>query len=266
MKERAAAARASGIVEKFAIRLALGILAFAAFAATAVDGPWGARRIEKALKDGADSRLSAAGFDWAQSEADGRVLRLSGLAPHRDAIAAARAVADGPGVARIDISGLGIESPPEPPVSLPAAVTPPEPVQIAEADAPTLGDCRNAINRVLDGRRITFLSSSVRLSASDRAILDNIVDALPACGAFTVTVEGHTDASGSTRSNQSLSERRARAVTAYLEERAPAAKLVMRGYGESRPIASNRTLEGRRANRRIDFVASSETEGEAQTQ
>ena len=259
-------------MEKFAIRLALGILAFAAFAATAVDGPWGARRIEKALKDGADSRLSAAGFDWAQSEADGRVLRLSGIAPHQDAIAAARAVADGPGVARIDISGLGIESPPEPPVSLPAAVTPPEPVPapdpapIAEAEAPTLGDCRSAINRALDGRRITFLSSSVRLSASDRAILDDIVDALPACGAFTVTVEGHTDASGSTRSNQSLSERRARAVTAYLEERAPAAKLVMRGYGESRPIASNRTLDGRRANRRIDFVASSETEDDAQAQ
>jgi len=65
---------------------------------------------------------------------------------------------------------------------------------------------------------------------------------------------GHTDSTGSTSYNQALSERRAVAVRGALIARgANAANLTAVGYGESRPIASNGTREGRARNRRTEF-------------
>jgi len=70
-----------------------------------------------------------------------------------------------------------------------------------------------------------------------------------------VTVEGHTDSTGSDAYNQKLSERRANAVVKYLVNTVgvPADKLTAVGYGESRPVASNDTEEGRAKNRRVEF-------------
>jgi outer membrane protein OmpA-like peptidoglycan-associated protein len=71
-----------------------------------------------------------------------------------------------------------------------------------------------------------------------------------------VRLEGHTDAEGSDAYNQGLSERRARAVQSWLVEKEgiPAAGFVARGFGESRPVASNDTEEGRQRNRRVEVV------------
>ena len=69
-----------------------------------------------------------------------------------------------------------------------------------------------------------------------------------------VTVEGHTDSSGSAEHNQKLSERRAAGVRDLLASGGVAAsRLSVRGYGESDPIADNGTLEGRQANRRVQL-------------
>ncbi len=69
-----------------------------------------------------------------------------------------------------------------------------------------------------------------------------------------VTVEGHTDSSGSHDYNQSLSERRAMRVRDILvESGVPFARLSVRGYGETDPIADNATPEGRQANRRVQL-------------
>ncbi|MFV0436538.1 MAG: OmpA family protein [Desulfopila sp.] len=69
-----------------------------------------------------------------------------------------------------------------------------------------------------------------------------------------VTVEGHTDSVGTDMYNQKLSERRARAVVNYLESLGvPASQLSSVGYGESDPVASNATPEGRAKNRRVVF-------------
>lgn len=71
-----------------------------------------------------------------------------------------------------------------------------------------------------------------------------------------VTVEGHTDSVGSDAYNQKLSERRANAVVKYLVNTVgiEAGKLSAVGYGESRPVASNDTDEGRAKNRRVEFT------------
>lgn len=72
--------------------------------------------------------------------------------------------------------------------------------------------------------------------------------------AAPVTVEGHTDYVGSVEYNQKLSERRANAVRQYLIEKGIASSRIrVVGYGELRPIADNKTVEGRAINRRVEF-------------
>ena len=75
----------------------------------------------------------------------------------------------------------------------------------------------------------------------------------PGCG---ITVEGHTDSWGSDDANQKLSTERAEAVEKYLMATAgiDSSRIIAVGYGETKPIATNETKEGRRKNRRIDIV------------
>ena len=69
-----------------------------------------------------------------------------------------------------------------------------------------------------------------------------------------MTIDGHTDAQGDTDYNQALSQRRAEAVRSYLLANMGSAadNYLAIGFGESKPIASNETAEGRTQNRRID--------------
>ncbi len=68
-------------------------------------------------------------------------------------------------------------------------------------------------------------------------------------------VEGHTDHTGDAGYNGMLSEARAEAVRdALIAAGVPAARIDARGFGEARPVASNRTLEGRQLNRRVEIV------------
>ena len=68
-------------------------------------------------------------------------------------------------------------------------------------------------------------------------------------------VEGHTDHTGDANYNGMLSEARAESVRdALIEAGAPANSVRAKGYGEARPVASNRTLEGRQLNRRVEIV------------
>jgi outer membrane protein OmpA-like peptidoglycan-associated protein len=69
-----------------------------------------------------------------------------------------------------------------------------------------------------------------------------------------ITVEGHTDSTGSADHNQKLSERRASAVRDLLSQNGvPAGRLAVKGYGETDPVADNSTDEGRQANRRVQL-------------
>jgi len=71
-----------------------------------------------------------------------------------------------------------------------------------------------------------------------------------------VTVEGHTDSTGGKKLNQKLSAARAEAVKEYLEVNAadPSIEFDSKGFGYDKPLATNKTPEGRAQNRRVDVV------------
>jgi OOP family OmpA-OmpF porin len=85
--------------------------------------------------------------------------------------------------------------------------------------------------------------------------LDGVVAVLKRNPTLRVEIQGHTDNIGSEASNRKLSENRARAVMEYLVKKGvEAERLSAAGYGSSRPIASNDTLEGRARNRRVELT------------
>jgi len=79
---------------------------------------------------------------------------------------------------------------------------------------------------------------------------------LAAHAELALTIEGHTDNTGSAAANQTLSEQRAAAVKQYLVAHygVDAARLDAKGFGASKPVASNDTPEGRQQNRRVELV------------
>ena len=83
--------------------------------------------------------------------------------------------------------------------------------------------------------------------------LDAVVGILVKYPTANFDVEGHTDSVGSAKLNQALSQKRADAVVAYLKGHGVKSQLNAVGYGEDRPIASNRTRSGRAKNRRVEI-------------
>ena len=89
--------------------------------------------------------------------------------------------------------------------------------------------------------------------------LDEHIAYLTEHSSSPVVVEGHTDSKGTDHYNQKLSERRANAVRQYLVQRGIASvRIRVMGYGEKRPIADNKTDEGRAINRRAEFEVTTE--------
>lgn len=86
-------------------------------------------------------------------------------------------------------------------------------------------------------------------------VLNAVSRTLAKYPATYVDVNGHTDAIGSFSYNQTLSERRADVVADYLfAHSVTPARLHVQGFGKTEPIASNATIEGRAANRRVEIV------------
>lgn len=101
---------------------------------------------------------------------------------------------------------------------------------------------------------ITFPVGSYAIQPQFQSTLREVAQTLKGDNQTYVDVLGHTDASGSDASNQALSVSRAQAVANYLKSRGVvAARVGVKGYGESAPIASNDTDEGRAENRRIEI-------------
>jgi outer membrane protein OmpA-like peptidoglycan-associated protein len=70
-----------------------------------------------------------------------------------------------------------------------------------------------------------------------------------------ISIEGHTDGQGDPQKNLELSQRRAESVRRWLiENGVDGARLDARGFGDTRPIATNKTAKGRAENRRIELV------------
>ena len=105
-------------------------------------------------------------------------------------------------------------------------------------------------------QRVYFDTGKSTIRKRSHALLDNVVRVLKAHSKVKrVRVEGHTDSRGSAASNQRLSQARAESVMTYLTTAGLAPeRLEATGYGESRPIDTNKTRSGRANNRRVEFV------------
>lgn len=104
-------------------------------------------------------------------------------------------------------------------------------------------------------QRIEFAESSADLTAASGKTLDAVAGLLKKCGSAKVEVGGYTDNQGSQASSLPLSQRRAEAVRAALVDRGvPGTRVTAKGYGESNPVASNDTADGRAANRRVEIT------------
>jgi outer membrane protein OmpA-like peptidoglycan-associated protein len=102
---------------------------------------------------------------------------------------------------------------------------------------------------------VLFAVDSAALSPSAQGTVSQVGQVLLDYPKTAVVVQGHTDSTGSEQHNQSLSERRARAVENFLIGRGiDAGRMTAVGYGETLPVASNDTDWGRQQNRRVDVL------------
>jgi OOP family OmpA-OmpF porin len=102
---------------------------------------------------------------------------------------------------------------------------------------------------------VNFETGKATLTPESQTILNGVAESLVANDSIKVQVSGHTDNTGSAAVNARLSKARAEAVRQYLVDKGVAAdRLTARGYGPSKPIASNKTAEGRAQNRRVELT------------
>ncbi|MBP8066454.1 MAG: OmpA family protein, partial [Flavobacterium sp.] len=112
----------------------------------------------------------------------------------------------------------------------------------------------DAIKRLNDfAKTILFNSGKSSFQKQTFPVLQSIVVILKEYPTSKFHIEGHTDSDGSDAFNLKLSKERAAAVKNYLVENGVAAdRLTSEGYGESKPIASNKTAKGKAQNRRVE--------------
>jgi OmpA-OmpF porin, OOP family len=120
--------------------------------------------------------------------------------------------------------------------------------------AEAVNQCQQQVDAAISGKTISFASGGAVLTAPSQLLLDDIAAALGPCNDTRVEVAGHTDAAGGTGRNMRLSEERANVVVESLMTRGiPAARLVPKGYGETKPVDTGATPEAYTKNRRIAF-------------
>ena len=117
------------------------------------------------------------------------------------------------------------------------------------------------IERVGEGIKITFDSGllfdigKATLKEASKENLTNLATILKKYPDTDILLEGHTDSDGSEEYNLQLSRSRANSVANYLQSLdVNATRFTIMGYGESQPIASNETVEGKQMNRRVEVA------------
>jgi outer membrane protein OmpA-like peptidoglycan-associated protein len=102
---------------------------------------------------------------------------------------------------------------------------------------------------------IKFATNSAEIRESSRYILDEFIRFLKENPRLRIEIQGHTDNVGAMESNMALSNDRAFTVREYLEKNGiSGGRLTSKGYGPTKPVASNNNEEGRAQNRRTEFV------------
>ena len=118
----------------------------------------------------------------------------------------------------------------------------------------SLQSCQAGLDTLLKTYGFTFLSNSDELAVENHTVVEEIASKLDACPTYSVIIQGHTDSRGNHQANQALSLARAVKVSNLLVKiGVDSARLLVEGYGDSKPIADNLTKEGREQNRRIEI-------------
>lgn len=134
---------------------------------------------------------------------------------------------------------------------------PSKPEKMTVKDIEHIQSVLNAIHYeevLLISEMILFRTASASILKSSHGELDRISEILGQRGE-RVRIEGHTDNVGEAHLNQELSVKRAQAIRDYfIKKGIDADRLEVTGYGESKPVASNRTRRGRAQNRRVEFI------------
>lgn len=138
-------------------------------------------------------------------------------------------------------------------VAKPAAK--PAPVPVAAAPAPTPPPAPVVVpEKITFGAGALFDVGSSTLKPAGKAELDTLAAKLAGASVEGITVTGHTDNTGAAASNQALSERRAESVKSYLVSKGlEADKIRTSGMGAGKPVADNKTADGRARNRRVEI-------------
>ena len=153
---------------------------------------------------------------------------------------------DGKGKAKITFNGETIEvdaKPLEKPGKLPKLELVP-PVPSIEA---------NSLLITLDSG-VLFDVDKYDIRPEAEEVLKNLATVLKEAGVKNFEIDGHTDSDASDEHNQVLSENRANSVKNFLASQGVTAEITTKGYGESRPVASNDTAEGKQKNRRVEII------------
>jgi len=118
------------------------------------------------------------------------------------------------------------------------------------------------INKVIQGPQTVrldsmslFATGQWQLKPGSTKVLVNALVGIKARPGWLIVVAGHTDSTGDEKSNQLLSLQRAESVRNWMRDTGsvPESCFAVQGYGESRPVATNDTPEGRALNRRVDI-------------
>ena len=138
----------------------------------------------------------------------------------------------------------------------------PTEVGVAQPDNPEKHGCPKQYKLIVIKKdkieikqQVQFDTGKATIRSVSFSLLAEVADAIRSSNITKVYVDGHTDSVGSARYNERLSQARADSVREYLidKEGIDGDILVARGFGEEKPIASNRTKAGRQQNRRVEF-------------
>ena len=144
---------------------------------------------------------------------------------------------------------------PPPVVAAPVPEPTPEPTPAPEPEPEIVQRAQLQNDRIDLSETVQFETDSAVLVERSKRLLDQVANELEAHPEVKrVLIEGYTDAVASKGHNQKLSDDRVAAVKSYLVEKGISAnRLRTRGFGERKPIGSNKTEEGRAKNRRVEF-------------
>lgn len=214
--------------------------------------------IEADLVQRAEQALSYYAIEGLRITANGRDLTVSGtLPPGAESDSVATIVTDTWGVRTVDASGLR---------PLPTGQAHRNPLS-ARFDQTRIrrlggdlsnpmdaGTCQRTMARLAASSTVLFEAGGASPVIDSYPVLNDLASVAYQCPRTYIVIGGHSDASGDREANLRLSQARAEAIERFFYLAGiPAERMRIVAYGDSQPIASNATAEGRAANRRITF-------------